>query len=138
MDIISLLGRKLKSRLINDLFEMYDVDVSYQYERRSENEANHYSASIDELGLEFSFNSEQVLQTIFITSKSSFEKVNSFSSIKEVESYCHEQALSFEKGTSKFLGTFREWIKLSYLNHSIHYEFQDSTLHMVTLEAVGA
>ncbi|WP_334013538.1 hypothetical protein [Alteromonas sp. S167] len=138
MDIISLLGKKLKSVTINDLFEMYNVDVSYQYDRLEENVADNYSASIGELGLEFSFNTEQVLQTIFITSENSFEKINWFRSIREVENYCHENALIFEKRTSKFLGVFREWIKLYNFNCSIHYEFQDSTLRMVTLEAVGA
>ena len=138
MDIISLLGRKLKSGLINDLFEMYSVDITYQYDGLSEKEADYYSASIEELGLEFSFDSAQVLQTIFITSEHSFSEIKRFSSIKEVENFCFERSLSFERGTSKFLGIFREWIKVSYPNHYTHYEFQDSVLHMVTLGRVGA
>jgi len=138
MDIINLLGRKLKSGPINDLFEMYRVDVIYQYDRLDENEADHYSAAIEELGLEFSFDTSQVLQTIFITSEHSFSGIQRFGSIKAVEKYCLEHSLSFEKGTSKFLGIFREWIKVSYSNHYLHYEFQDSVLDMVTLGGVGA
>ena len=138
MDIISLLGRKLKSGPINDLFEMYSVNVTYQYDGLSENEADYYSATIEELGLEFSFDTAQVLQTIFITSEHSFSEIQRFGSIKEVENYCLEHSLSFERGTSKFLGIFREWMKVSYSNHYIHYEFQDSVLYMVTLGGVGA
>ena len=130
MDIINLLGRKLKSGSINDLFEMYSVDVIYRYDGLGENEPDYYSAAIEELGLEFSFDTAQVLQTIFITSEHSFSGIQRFSSIKEVENYSLEHALSFERGTSKFLGISREWIKVLYSNHYIHYEFQDSVLDM--------
>lgn len=138
MDIISLLGKKLKSEPISALFEMYDVEVSYQYDRLEENTSDNYSASIDELGLEFSFNSEQTLSAVFITNEIDISGGIRFSSVEEAENYCHDNALNFDKGSSKFLGTMREWIKLFYSNYSIHYEFQDSNLSMVTLEVVGA
>ncbi|AMJ93294.1 hypothetical protein AVL56_02565 [Alteromonas stellipolaris] len=138
MDIISLLGKKLKSESIIELFEKYGVDVFYEYDRLNENISDKYSASIDELGLEFSFNSEQTLRTIFIKNESPLEVIVRFSTIEEAEKYSNENALSFKKGAVEFLGTFREWIKLFYSNYSIHYEFQNSTLHMVTLEVVGA
>ena len=138
MDIISLLGKKLKSDPINTLFELYDVDVSYQYDRLEENTPDSYSASIDERGLEFSFNSEQILSTVFIKNEIDVDGVIRFSSVEDVESYSHDNALNFDKGSYNFLGVMRKWIKLFYSNYSIHYEFKDSNLSMVTLEVVGA
>lgn len=45
MEIIKLLGNFLKSELLNDLFESYDVDVIYEYDRLNENAPDSYSVS---------------------------------------------------------------------------------------------
>ncbi|WP_334016216.1 hypothetical protein [Alteromonas sp. S167] len=138
MEIIKLLGNFLKSELLNDLFESYDVDVIYEYDRLNENAPDSYSASIDSLGLEFSFDSEQVLKTIFIQNRAHVNGVKIFHSVEDAKSFSNNNSLSFEQGTSKFLGNEREWVKVFFTGHSIHYEFQNATLQLIALEHGGA
>lgn len=48
------------------MFETYEVDVLYRYDRTHENMDDKYVAEIPEMGLEFLFDSSQHLSTIFM------------------------------------------------------------------------
>ena len=66
MKHLDLLGSELKSDFLCDLFETYDVQVVYEYDRTHENLADVYRAEIPDLGLQFVFDEGQLLQTLFM------------------------------------------------------------------------
>src|SRR5690554_4009377 len=66
MGYIDLLGISLKSDFLLDLFETYDVDVRYRYDRNHEGMDDEFIAQIPEMGLEFLFDSTQRLTTLFM------------------------------------------------------------------------
>ena len=63
---LDLLGQDLKCEFLTDLFETYDVDVKYSYDRLHEGMADEYHAAIPDLGLQFIFDQGQKLRTLFI------------------------------------------------------------------------
>ncbi len=59
MRYTEIIGEHLKSDFLCDLFETYDVEVIYEYDRTHENIEDEYHAEMEELGLEFLFNKER-------------------------------------------------------------------------------
>jgi len=51
MKYLDLLGIQLKDNFLNDLFETYEVEVIYEYDRTHENLPDEYRAEIPDLGL---------------------------------------------------------------------------------------
>jgi hypothetical protein len=147
MNLSKLLNCHLKSDELIVLFEHYDVDVIYSYDRLHEGTEDSYYGSINELGLQFSFNEHQVLKTIFIyvSGNEEFEKAN----LSEFEISAHDDKLSvikygkengieYTEGEVSFLGENRSWAKLALSDYSIHYEFTDGVLGLITLQAENA
>lgn len=142
MTHLDLLGTELKSEVLTDLFETYDVKVIYSYDRTSENLADEYHAGVPELGLEFIFNDFQVLRTLFIkpvevTTFNPFEPdeaIKNFTSKKEARQYAQNKGEKFQEGTAEFMGEEKDWIRFDTETASIHYEFVDSVLSMITLQ----
>jgi len=145
MDYSELLGTPLKGEVLVDLFETYDVNVIYSYDRIHENTEDSYIAEIIEMGLEFHFNSDQELKVLFMkpvdhsgfnpfTGKDprlvnfesgldamEFARVNSIDAI-------HNQASSDE-----IFGDIPEWVKYSFDEYFVHYQFCDGKVDLVTL-----
>ena len=53
MKHLDLLETELKSEFLCDLFEAYDVQVVYEYDRTNENLPDEYHAEVSDLGLQF-------------------------------------------------------------------------------------
>jgi hypothetical protein len=66
MKHLDLLGTELKSDFLCDLFETYDVEVVYEYDRTHEGLGDEYRAELPELGLQFVFDEKQILKTVFV------------------------------------------------------------------------
>lgn len=66
MNYIEIINIKLKDDFLLDLFETFDVDVNYCYDRTHEGMDDEYRCSIPDLGLEFLFDSSQRLITLFM------------------------------------------------------------------------
>jgi hypothetical protein len=147
MTHIELLGIDLKSDVLNDLFETYDVDVVYRYDRTGENLPDEYSADIPELGLEFMFDSEQKLRTLFMKDVAS-DGFNPFeedeTSLPKISSkaaairYASANEIQITQGTTDLLGEVRDWVRFVYANYSVHYEFVESKLSMTTIQGAHA
>ncbi len=144
MKFSEIIGSNLKDECFNDLFETYDVDVIYYYDRTYENLPDSYSAQIDELGMEFIFNEEQLLSTLFISNfspegfnpfSSGLEELNIFSTKPEALKFANEHDLYYQEGTAEFLGEERDWINYFYDKYTVHYEFIATELSKITIEA---
>ena len=146
MKYISILGEPLKSVFLIDLFETYDVDVIYEYDRVFEGAEDEYRAAIPEIGLEFIFDASQQLMTLFMnkvehSGYNPFEgedpRSASFSSAKEAMKHAEVNGIRVEHreaSTDSFLGDIPEWVKFFFVGHSLHYSFNAAGVNKVTLQ----
>lgn len=145
MHHLDLLGTHLKDEFLCDLFETYDVQVEYRYDRIHENCPDEYHAEVLDLGLQFVFDDHQVLRTLFLTPVgistfnpfASDEKVPAFASKTEALSHASANGREFKEGMADFLGERREWIRFEADAYTIHYEFVDGNLRKITLQSVA-
>lgn len=144
MDLLNLLNRPLKSKQLIQLFEQYDVVVTYSYDRLEENLSDQYYGSIEELGLEFRFNEKQSLETIYFyvnrQGDSEFSIGNNanfseFTCSDDIQRYADRCGIPTEVGSVYLFGQNREWIKLIQQDYFIHYEFHDAVLKLITLQS---
>jgi hypothetical protein len=144
MDFLALLESHLKSDLMLDLLEMWDAQVIYEYDRTHENMPDEYWASIHGEGVCFRFNDQQILDCIFLhlTDTDGFSPIDlsstdipHFGSLTDVAGYAKKKGLGVSSGQGELFGELRDWIKLECKGHSIHYEFRDNELALVTLTA---
>lgn len=146
MKHLDLLGTPLKSEFLFDLLETYDVQVVYEYDRTYENLSDEYHAEIPDLGLQLIFDEHQILRTLFITPVeiTTFnpfeddERVRIFASKSEARQHAKESDVPTSEGEADFMGEHRDWIRLESDTYSVHYEFVDSALKMITLQATNA
>ena len=147
MKVHPLLGIRLKDDDVIDLLEQDDVAVTYDFDRSHENIPDRYWAAAREEGYQLRFNAEQVLDTIFLYAQSlnGFEAIDRariddiefFDSPVEVETHCKASQEQFTKGRAS--GMFglppTEWVRIEASDRTIHYEFRDGELALVTLSA---
>ncbi|GAB5440516.1 MAG: hypothetical protein Fues2KO_08650 [Fuerstiella sp.] len=144
---LDLLGTGLKSDFLCDLFETYDVQVVYEYDRTHEGLADEYHAELPDLGLQFVFDAKQVLRTLFlrpveVSTLNPFnpddDRIQRFNTKADAIRYAHENGLQFSEGLAELMGEQKDWIRFKSDTHSIHFEFVDSELRLITLQAVSA
>ncbi len=150
MNYIGILGKALKTDFLCDLFETYDVDVVYEYDRTYENIADEYRAKISEMGIEFVFDESQRLKTMFMYEVSHdgfnpFEgedpRTVPFATGVEAMKFAKDnsiQAVHQEAKKDSFFGDIPEWVKFNYGGYSVHYQFAGNGVEMVTLQLENA
>lgn len=147
MKYFDLLKTELKSDVLCDLFQAYDVQVIYEYDRSGENLPDEYHAEIPELGLQFVFDYKQVLRTLFLIMTDvsvqnpldgEDERIRKFTSKSEALSYAVANDIRSSEGTAEFMGEQKEWVRFASDTYSIHYEYVDSELRMITLQVVNS
>ena len=150
MEYSDLLGTPLKNDTLMDLFETYDVDVIYRYDRNHENMDDEYVAEIPEMGLEFLFDSEQNLTTVFMrhSNHSGFNpfqgkdpRLVPFKSGVDAMKYAQDHSIDAKHSEAKsdeIFGEIAEWVKFRFGSFYIHYQFINNTVDVVTLQASHA
>jgi hypothetical protein len=145
MRFIPLLGKKLKDDEIIEILEGLDMVVIYDFDRLHENTPDIYSATSEPKGFEFRFDDSQSLEVVYlhITPDDGFAAVSQhdcdvpfFASKQDVEAFGEAQHLQVTKGSADFLGVYRDWVRLEFATHSIHYEFRAGSLAMVTISRI--
>lgn len=144
MKHLNLLNTSLKDDFFCDLFETYDTQVVYEYDRTHEGLSDEYRAEILELGLQFVFDSRQMLRTIFLRPidpetfepfNASDERLSTFASKQEALQYADANGLQYSQGAAELMGEQRDWIRFKNELSSIHYEFVGPELRMITLQS---
>ena len=144
MDLIPLLGAKLKDDAIIELLELWDCDVIYDFDRLHENTPDQYWASAKSAGLQLRFDEDQVLQCVFVHVAPSHgddfsaadlysTDIPSLSSTEDVVAYAESNRLQTTSGRGVLFDQVRDWVRIGYGNHSIHYEFRNGSLGLVTI-----
>jgi hypothetical protein len=143
MKIVEFLNKSIRSEMLVKLFEDYNVDVIYLYDRLHEGVSDRYCGSIAEMGLEFLFDENKLLKTIFIFTQEteSYAPANleglalqSFNTKASAIDF----AENYKEGSTRFLGSELDWVKLIFGQHSIHYQYSNSILNQVTLQTENA
>ncbi len=147
MKHLDLIGMDLKNDGLCDLFETYDVQVVYEYDRTHENLPDQYHAEIPDLGLQFVFDERQIFATLFMrqVEVNTFkpfdeddERIKRFNSKAEALQYARDKGNRITEGKADFMGEERDWVRFEYDSFSIHYEYVDSKLRMITIHAGDA
>ena len=143
MKYLDLLGVRLKDDFLNDLFETYEVDVVYEYDRTHENMPDEYRAEIPDLGLQFVFDENQMFFTLFIEQKQAetwnpFEeddvRLKRFATKASARNHATENRMAISEGNAEFMGEERDWIRFDLSGYSIHYEFVGGCLKKITIQ----
>ena len=140
MKYTELIGMVLKNDILCDLFETYDTQVIYEYDRTHENIDDEYYAEIKDLGLHFVFDKNQKFTTLFIhqieidTFTPFEDDIKIFSSKQEALDYGKNISQTYTEGKADFFGETKDWIKFQHKNYSVHYEFVNHKLKMITLQ----
>ena len=145
MEYLEVLGTKLKSDFFVDLFETYDVDVVYRYDRLHEGKEDEYVASIPAMGLEFVFDSSQSLTTLFMKIVE-HDGFNPFEGSDPRQAPFQTGAAAIEWAKEKSIdathkepqphpvfGEIPEWVRFNLETLYIHYQFKNGAVDMVTL-----
>jgi hypothetical protein len=138
MDLCSLVGLNLKSDEIIEVLDDYELEVAYDFDRLHENTEDVYWASSRNAGFQLRFNERQVLDVIFmyLTPRDSFQPIDpAVTGVKLFRSFAAARTEFVEKVVpwveSKTAG---HWIKGTFQDHTIHYEFgEDHSLQLVTV-----
>ena len=147
MKYLDLLGVPLKNDVLCDLFETYDVQVMYEYDRTHEGLPDEYRAEVPDLGLQFVFDERQVFKTLFmeqakVNTFNPFdeddERLKRFNSKADALRYASENDEQISEGRADFMGEETDWIRFEYDSYSIHYEYAHSKLRMITIQAESA
>jgi len=147
MKIVDFLNKSLKSEELVELFEDYDVDVIYSYDRLHEGMEDSYSGKIAELGLEFSFDENQILKTIFIFTQQTGDyspanvdelNIQTFPSKANAIDFAKKNNINYKEGNGNFMSKELDWVKFMLGQNSIHYQYSNGILNQVTLQVENA
>jgi hypothetical protein len=142
MKFLPLLGKRLKDDEIIDFLESAEMEVVYDFDRLHENQPDKYWATAKDRGVQFGFDADQSLELIFLYAvpaedfsavDRSESDVPFFSTVAEAEMYAAQEKAGVTKGEAEFLRSRRHWVRLACPNHSLHYEFREGFLTLVTV-----
>ena len=142
MQFLPLLNTSLKSDGMLQILELWDCDVTYAFDRNHENTPDQYWATAEAEGVQFRFDDQQILKTVFlyVSESDRFSAIDlsatdipAFNSIADIRAYVAGNQIKKSEGQAEFLGDSRDWIRLESDTHHIHYEFRDGTLSLVTI-----
>jgi len=143
MHLLPLLAKPMKSDEIVEVLEAHEMEVVYDFDRTHENIPDRYWASSRTGGFQFGFDEAQVLEVIFlhIEPEDGFapfsireSDVAAFPDREAVLRIGKEMGVRTASGSGELNGILRKWARLDYENYSLHYEFRDGALALVTIQ----
>ena len=143
MDFIGLLGSKLKDDDIIEILEDNNLQTIYEFDRLHENTDDIYWVQAEDNGFIFRFDQNQILDTIFlyITKEGNINKIDSneiefklYKTIDEVRNEFIKLNINYKEGyVDEGMDNIQCWIKGMFSNYSIHYQYKNSKLNLVTI-----
>ena len=142
MQLLPLLGKQLKDDVVIEVLEGFGMEVVYDFDRLHEGQPDKYWASAKQAGFQLGFAADQTLECCFlyITPSDGFaafsqgdSDVPHFTTAAEVQSFGESQSLQISKGCADFMGVARDWARLGFAEHSVHYEYHGGRLALITV-----
>ncbi len=148
MKLIEYLGLALKSGEMIELIATYDMEILYHIDILHENTPDRYSARSARLPVEFAFDQDQVLCTIFCDMAPEIGAASAgqlpigaplYQTIEEARIGAQDLGASFEMRENVVIPILKKhvsWAKLSFDEHSRHYEYSAGGLRRLTLSRI--
>jgi hypothetical protein len=142
MQLLPLLGQHLKDDDVIDVLEGFEMEVVYDFDRLHEGQPDKYWASAKQAGFQLGFDADQSLDVCFlyITPSDGFAAFSEgdsdipiFATATEVQSFGESEGLQLSKGSAEFMGIARDWVRLGFTTHSVHYEYHEGRLALITV-----
>lgn len=142
MHFTPLLGKKLKDDEVIEVLEWLDAQVIYDFDRTYENMPDKYWVRSQENGIQMGFDDQQRLEVIFlhIAPIAGFTPVDMeaadvtpWETLGAAETHAIGKQIPYTKGQGEFLGIPRTWIRWEFESHTVHYEYRQDQLAMMTL-----
>ena len=129
-----------------EILEHYGIDVVYDFDRTHENIEDCYWAAAKANGFQFRFDENQSLDVIFLylVEREGFTPISRkeidvpvFETFDEAEKECNSKNIPFIKSPGE-PGTrdYKWWIKPSYGDYTVHYQYKDGAIRMITISTV--
>lgn len=140
MKLKPILGLQLKDPQIVELLGAFDIDVVYSFDRLFENQPDRYIATAFSEGLEFQFDEQQRLVTIFVYLRGNSDfnphdrsdlDLELFSTIEDAREFVTKNELPHKLNTQN--PKLPVWLRIDYPDCSVHYQFGAEGLGMITL-----
>jgi len=143
MNFTSLLNQNLKDDDVIDVLERYDISVIYDFDRTHENMEDVYWAASTDAGFQFRFDRNKMLDTIFlyIVAREGFTPISRseidvpvFDTFDDAEHECALKGIPFKQSQgAPGSDMYKWWIKVDFGMHTVHYQFKEGALRMVTI-----
>ncbi|OWT77034.1 MULTISPECIES: hypothetical protein [unclassified Achromobacter] len=137
MQLLSYLGKPLKSDEVIELLERFDMQVVYEFDRLHEDSPDAYYASAYDGGFQCGFNEHQVLNVIwtYVSPAEGHAAVDlatlgtpAFDRFALARDYAQHKGIRTTQSQSG-----DGWIRFEYDTAWVHYEFTEGRLTRVTL-----
>lgn len=137
MQLVKYIGEHLKSNLVIELLEEFDMSVVYDFDRLHENIPDSYSSAAKEAGFEIRFNDQQIVDVVwcYIEPRHGYSPVKEdslgvpiFRNFADARSYASESGTQLSESDDQL-----SWLCIQYDNFWIHYEFSSGRLSLITL-----
>ncbi len=143
MSFIELLGKQLKHDDVLELLEYYEIPVIYDFDRTHEGIDDCYWAAAEKHGFQLGFDQRQLLHVIFlyIVNREGFTPIDQslidvpiYETFDAALSACEENGISYITNPGPFNSENPKWwLKCVSGAHTVHYEYRDENLIMITL-----
>jgi len=140
------LGKHLKDDDVIEILEAFDLAVRYDFDRTHENIEDRYWAEAIDHGFILRFDQRQALDTVFLycRPKDDYTPIDRteidvpvYESIAVAERAGTAAALPYSRNGEMKMFPGVEWIKFDRGTHSVHYQFDNGELSMITLARKG-
>ena len=143
MEFSNLLGKSLKDDAVMEILEVNDIDVIYDFDRTHENMDDIYWAGAKNKGFLFRFNKHQKLDTIFLymVEREGYTPIDRqqidvpiYETFDHAEKELESKNISYAKSPGEpGSRTYKWWIKPNFSNYTVHYQFKNGAIRMITL-----
>ena len=145
MEFINLIGINLKDDVMLEILEHYDIEVIYDFDRTHENMEDRYWVTSEQNGFQFRFNENKELDVIFLylSEEDGFTPIDKADLGLPVYETFDNAETSFSENKIPYIQSqgepgsemYKAWIKASFNNYTVHYQFEENIINMVTISA---
>jgi hypothetical protein len=144
MQILPLLLKPLKDDAILEILDWSDAEVIYDFDRSHENIPDVYWAHLKARGICLRFDENQILDTIYLYAqgiegytaldKTEIDDITFWPNHSDVRVYATKNNLAHQTGERPAsLPPKGQWIRIEQPLYSLHYEFREEELTLVTI-----
>ena len=147
MNLVELIGARLKSAPIVELLEQHDLEVVYEFDRLHENTSDAYSVSAPDQGFELRFDENQRLEAVFIypSPRDGFAAIQpseigvaTYATVEQAQAALEVSATNGVSARDVKGHTATSWVRADFGAYTVHHEYRDGVLALVTIAAGSA